>query len=265
MRFLKPLLLAAAAVASFHAQAQLPAIGVPPALEVQRLAPQLVAFFGPSTNFQSLVNGLATGGPVTLTTVGADGLTRVVTFTPTLAMPALQIAQVLESARQSLISRGIAAPTAEQTAITLAGGTLTTATGTVQTTALVPTTPAAGTTAGLTGSAAAGGTAQSPAVTVQQQATPTTPGGVPFTSASPLPRGVSDTPPLPVPGTPGAGTGTPPAATAPIAVDPASGTTATTTGTTGFTTGGTVATPPATATGTTTPPATTSSPAAIRR
>ena len=214
MRLVKSLLLAAAAALSFHAHAQLPAIGVPPALEVQRLAPQLVAFFGPGTNFQSLANGLATGTPVTLTTVGADGLTRVVTFTPTGTMPALQVAQVLESARQSLISRGIASPTAEQTAVTLIGGTLQTAVGPLQTVALVPgatTVPpaaAAGATAGSgTGSAAVGGTsAPSPAVVVQQQTTPVAP-AAPFTSASPLPRGVSDTPPLPTPTTP-AGTGT---------------------------------------------------------
>lgn len=210
MRLLKSLILAAAALTGFHAQAQLPAVGVPPPLEVQRLAPQLVTFFGPGANFQSLVTGLASGAPVTLTTVGADGLTRVVTFTPTGALPSLQIAQVLESARQSLITRGIAAPTAEQTAVALLGGTLQTPAGNVQTTALLPT---------ASPTAAAGGTLPSPAVTVQQQATPTTPSGTPFTSASPLPRGVSDTPPLPTPTPPG--TGTPPAATAPPSSSPA--------------------------------------------
>jgi hypothetical protein len=251
MRLLKSLILAAAALTAFHAQAQLPAVGVPPPLEVQRLAPQLVTFFGPGANFQSLVTGLASGAPVTLTTVGADGLTRVVTFTPTGGLPSLQIAQVLESARQSLITRGITAPTAEQTAVTLLGGTLQTPAGNVQTTALLPTaspTAAAGGTAGLSAgsSAAAGGTLPSPAVTIQQQATPTTPTGTPFTSASPLPRGVSDTPPLPTPTTPG--TGTPPAASAPIAATP-----------------GTVATtPPASSTAPAATAPSSSSPAAIR-
>lgn len=215
MRFIQTLILGAAALLSFLANAQLPVVGVPPALEVQRLAPQLVSFFG--TNFQSLANGLASGGPVTLTTVGADGLTRVVTFTPSGALPALQVAQVLESARQVLITRGITSPTAEQTAVTLLGGALQTPAGTVQTTALVPTassTAAAGAPAGVsTGSAAAGGTLPSPAVTIQQQTAPNnaTSAGTPFTSASPLPRGVSDTPPAggTVPATPAPTTSSP--------------------------------------------------------
>jgi len=230
MRLLKPLFFSIAALAPLQAPAQvppvapLPVVGVPPALEVQRLAPQLVTFFGPGTNFQSLVNGLATGTPVTLGTVGADGLTRVVTFTPTGALPALQVAQVLESARQSLISRGIAAPTAEQTAVTLIGGNLQTATGTVQTNALVPTaataTPsaAAGASAGFSaGTTTTGVNAANPAVAVQQQATPVTPPAS-TTSASPFPRPISDTPPLPLPGTPGVGQGATigtPATTAP--------------------------------------------------
>src|SRR5258708_1353807 len=39
-----------------------------PVLDVQRLAPQLLAFAGGDVNFANLVNGLALGLPITLTT-----------------------------------------------------------------------------------------------------------------------------------------------------------------------------------------------------
>lgn len=114
--------------------------GVPPALEVQRLAPQLVVFAGGDVNFANLVNGLAFGVPVTLTTPLQTGLTEIVTFTPAGAMTPLAIAQTLESARQALIARGIAIPTAQQLGVALAGGTLATVTGTTQVTPLITTT-----------------------------------------------------------------------------------------------------------------------------
>ena len=101
-------------------------------LDVQRLAPQLVAFAGGDANFQNLVNGLASGTPVTLTTVAPNGVTQAVTFTPTGTMSAQQIAQTLENVRQSLIARGIAAPNGQQLATALAGGALATPAGTAQ-------------------------------------------------------------------------------------------------------------------------------------
>lgn len=106
--------------------------------EVQGIAPQLVAFAGSTQNFQSLVDGLATGQPVTLVTQTPDGFTQTVTFTPVGTLTPLQIAQTLEAARQQLISRGVAAPSAQQIGITLAGGTLPTTAGNVQVTGLVP-------------------------------------------------------------------------------------------------------------------------------
>lgn len=106
--------------------------------EVQGLAPQLVTFAGSQQNFQSLVDGLAAGQPVTLVTQTPDGLTQTVTFTPVGTLTPLQVAQTLEAARQQLISRGIAAPSAQQIGITLAGGALPTTTGNVQVTGLVP-------------------------------------------------------------------------------------------------------------------------------
>jgi hypothetical protein len=174
--------------------------GVSPALEVQRLAPQLIAFAGSEANFQNLVNGLALGSAVTLTTLLPTGATQVVSFTPAGTMTALQIAQTLEGVRQSLIQRGIATPTAQQLATALAGGALPTALGMTQVPGVIATTTPLGTNPGAqqspavsiqsgfgapaVGAAAAGGTAALPR----------------NTSDSPFPRGISDTPPTPVPG-----------------------------------------------------------------
>jgi hypothetical protein len=102
---------------------------VPPALEVQRLAPQLVGFAGSDANFQSLVNGLAQGTAVQISSALPNGFTQTVTFTPAAPMTPAQIAQVLEGARQQLIGLGIASPTAEQIGFTLMGGVVPTALG----------------------------------------------------------------------------------------------------------------------------------------
>lgn len=126
MRSSARLLAAALAIAAQGAFAQ---TVVPPTVTVQQLAPQLVTFAGSTLNFQSLVNGLAAGGPVQLVTVLPNGFSQVVTFTPTAAMAPADIARVLEAARQQLISLGIAAPTAEQIGFTLMGGIVPTALG----------------------------------------------------------------------------------------------------------------------------------------
>ena len=177
-----------------------PQTQISPVLEVQRLAPQLVAFAGGEANFANLVNGLAFGTPVSLSTAAPTGGTQVVNFTPSGSMTALQIAQTLESVRQSLIARGIATPTAQQLATALVGGALPTALGTTQVNGVVATTTPLGTNtvaqqspavsiqggfgAAAAGAAAAGGTA----------------GIRSNTSDSPFPRGMSDTPPTAVPG-----------------------------------------------------------------
>jgi hypothetical protein len=168
---------------------------VSPALEVQRLAPQLIAFAGSDANFQNLVNGLALGTQVTLSTVLPTGGTQIVSFTPTGTMTALQIAQTLEGVRQSLIQRGIATPSAQQLAIALVGGALPTALGTTPVNGVIATSTPLGTNTvaqqspaasvqGMFGAAAAGGTA----------------GTKGSTSDSRFPRGISDTPAAPVPG-----------------------------------------------------------------
>jgi hypothetical protein len=110
---------------------------VPATLTVQRIAPQVVAFTGSQTNFQNLVTGLAQGTPVQLFTLMPDGFTQLVTFTPGTTLPADQIAQVLENARQRLIGLGIATPTAEQLAVALTGGVVPTAIGGAQVSSLV--------------------------------------------------------------------------------------------------------------------------------
>jgi len=193
-----------------------------PALEVQRLAPQLVAFTGGDVNFNNLVDGPALGLPVTLSTATAPGVTQVVTFTPSGTMSPTQIAQLLENARQSLITRGIATPTAEQLGAVLAGGTLSTALGPTQVTGVVTTTNGVTTsTAGSTSAAASLQNANSAAVagaSARRQM-----------SDSVFPRGISDTPQTPAPATTSATTTTPAAASAAGATTPAAPASTTTT------------------------------------
>jgi hypothetical protein len=184
-------LLAAAAIGGgvAHAQQQVlqtPA-GVSPALEVERLAPQLVAFAGGDVNFENLVNGLAFGLPVTLRTPLATGATQLVSFTPSATLTALQIAQTLESARQLAIGNGIAVPTAEQLAAILNGGTLTTAAG-------------ASSMNGLIGTGAAATSLVQPNVSAAQRPSPAAIlQSVPHfqTSHDPTPGNLSDSPLLP--------------------------------------------------------------------
>ena len=183
---------------------------ISPALEVQRLAPQLVAFAGSDANFQNLVNGLATGAQVTL----ISG-TQAVTFTPSGTMTALQIAQTLEGVRQSLIARGIATPTAQQLATALVGGALPTALGTTQMNGVIATSTTPTTTTTVV--------QQSPAVSLQNQNSAAAAGGSAGirsqTSDSPFPRGISDTPQTAVPGVT---TGAPATNTTPAPTGPAS-------------------------------------------
>jgi hypothetical protein len=184
MRSIVHLLLAAVALSGGAAHAQQQVLqtqnSVSPALEVQRLAPQLVQFAGGDVNFQNLVNGLAFGVPVTLTTAIAPGVTQVVSFTPAGAMTPLAIAQTLENARQAAIGNGIATPTAQQLGVILNGGALPTAVGTTAVNGLI------GGNAVTTSTA----TQPSPAAMLQTQRSFNT-------SDSPLPRGASDTPLVP--------------------------------------------------------------------
>ncbi len=191
MRTLALLLLSALSTsalpqASLQVQTLPPTTALASPLQVQRLAPQLVAFAGGQANFDNLVNGLASGTQVSLTTFLPTGGTQVVSFTPSGTMTTLQIAQMLESVRQSLITRGIAAPTAQQIATALTGGALVTPAGTAQVNGVVTTT---------TNTVVQ----QSPAVAVQntfgQAAAGASTSIRSQMSDSPFPRGISDTPP----------------------------------------------------------------------
>lgn len=133
LKILTPMMAALSLGAAAFAQTPAPTA----ALQVQLLAPQLIAFAGSSANFESLVNGLTQGTPVTLTTVSADAGVQIVTFLPATARTAADAARSLEAARQSLISRGIALPSAQQLAIALLGGTLPTPAGSIPVTGVV--------------------------------------------------------------------------------------------------------------------------------
>lgn len=155
--------------------------------QVLGLAPQLSAFAGSDANFQALANGLLQGIPVTLTTVTADGLLQTVTFTPASAMSVADVARLLEAARQQLISRGVANPTAQQIGVVLAGGPLPTPSGTTQVGGLLPTlTPG-----GLQPGAFAG--APRPAAPIAGTATPPANLVVDIRPATPLPFSTSGT------------------------------------------------------------------------
>ena len=189
---LRPLITAAVLAMSAAAHAQTVQVQTTsPVLDVQRLAPQLLAFAGGDVNFANLVNGLALGLPVTITTPVGPGITQIVNFTPLGTMSAVQIAQTLETARQALISRGIATPSAQQIGATLIGGQLPTALGTVQVTGLV----------GANGTLGASVTTQ-PSAAATLQAGSAAAGGttVRNTSDSIFGRGISDTPQTLVPG-----------------------------------------------------------------
>src|SRR5262249_28855436 len=121
---LRPLLAAVAALALGPAALAQTTTSSASTQQVQLLAPQLVPFAGSSGNFDSLVNGLTTGSPVTLATVAADGSLQIVPFTPPTALSLVDAARLLEPARQSLIARGVAARTGAQLAASLMGGTI---------------------------------------------------------------------------------------------------------------------------------------------
>ena len=200
-----------------------------PASQVLALAPQLLPFAG-DANFTNLVNGLALGLPVTLSTGLSNGGVQQFAFTPSGTMSALEIAQSLEKARQLLISHGVATPTAQQLGTALTGGSLTTASGTTTVTPIVVgATPGITPAAGATAVGAATPTTQSPAAAIQSSNSPAANAaagastGAHNMSDSALPRGISDTPPLPVPGvtspaTPAIATPAAPSTSAPAAI-----------------------------------------------
>ena len=92
---------------------------------------------------QTLITGLNTGKPVTITTPLASGYLQTVSFVPSSGpMPQAQAAQYIQRAQRDLAARGIDKPTALQIAVTLMGGTLATPDGDVQVPGLLPKSPA---------------------------------------------------------------------------------------------------------------------------
>jgi hypothetical protein len=208
--------LLAAAVLAVAAQSAVAQTVVPPTVTVQQLAPQLVPFAGSPLNFQSLVNGLAAGGPVQLVSVLPNGFSQVVTFTPTAALAPADIARVLETARQQLISLGIGTPTAEQIGFTLMGGVVPTPLGgTPVAGALRPNPPSVA--AQIQQGNAAGGTTSATPGSTTTSATPAAP-GAPLATTPPVTSAVN-VQLVPTPTTAPAATA--PAATAPAASAPA--------------------------------------------
>lgn len=175
--------------------------------EVERLAPQLIAFAGSRANFEALVTGLALGVPVTLTTVGADGLVQTVRFAlPGGAQPdATQIARTLEGARQQLIAQGVATPNAQQLGELISGTPVPVS---VTQLPVTPNTPVGvpAPAPGQPGGAATGATAPSPAAQIQNRNLPDAPRtntsdsrNLDPTSASPLPPAAGTFQPQPPP------------------------------------------------------------------
>ena len=199
-------LVAALAIGCHAALAQ---TAVPPAVTVQRAAPQLVAFAGSQSNFQNLVTGLAQGTQVQLFTILPDGSTQIVTFTPAAPVPMAQIPALLETARQQLIGLGIGNPTAEQIATTLMGGMVPTAFGGTQVGGTLnsqgnpqnPPSPAVQAQANAAVGASAAVTPNTPGVSVQTLPgtnTNTTSASPPVnTSDSPIPPGATSRSPTP--------------------------------------------------------------------
>ena len=88
---------------------------------------------------QTLITGLNTGRPVTITTPLASGYLQTVSFVPSTGpMPQAQATQLIQRAERDLAARGINKPTALQIAVTLVGGTLETPDGNVQVPGLLP-------------------------------------------------------------------------------------------------------------------------------
>src|SRR5688572_2758538 len=92
-----------------------------PARQVLALAPQLEAFAGSKANFESLASGLHGGTEVRLVSLTVEGMREIVTFTAAEALPALDAARVLESARYHLLERGMPAPSGWEIALVLMG------------------------------------------------------------------------------------------------------------------------------------------------
>jgi hypothetical protein len=102
-------------------------------MQVQsRIAGDFTAFAGSESNAQSLVTGLRSGTPITLTTASSTGGTSPTALTfdlPTRPMGHGNVFISLALARQQLASNGITDPTPQQIQAALTGGSITTGSG----------------------------------------------------------------------------------------------------------------------------------------
>ena len=104
----------------------LSASGIASAQNPSKISSNFSAFAGSSENSDSLVTGLRSGGPITLSSTDAAGVTTTTTFdTPTGKMGYGNVNKSLLLARQQLADVGITQPTAEQIQASLVGGPVT--------------------------------------------------------------------------------------------------------------------------------------------
>jgi hypothetical protein len=97
-----------------------------------RIAADFTAFAGSEANAQSLVTGLRSGKPITLTTASPAGSSSTTALTfdpPTRPMGHGNVFISLALARQQLASQGISDPTPQQIQAALTGGTITSGNG----------------------------------------------------------------------------------------------------------------------------------------
>jgi hypothetical protein len=93
--------------------------------EAARLASQYSAWAGGRANADSLVNGLRSGGSVTLVTVASDNTRSMAGFTAQTRLTPAEISAALAAAKRSLARMGIRQPSADQIQAALIGGEVT--------------------------------------------------------------------------------------------------------------------------------------------
>ena len=103
--------------------AALLASGAASAAEPKQISPDFVTFAGSSANADSLVGGLRSGTPITLSSTDSAGVTTTNTFSPaTGSMGNGNVRIALLLAKQQLAGVGITQPTAQQIQASLIGG-----------------------------------------------------------------------------------------------------------------------------------------------
>jgi hypothetical protein len=90
-----------------------------------RIASKYASWAGGRANSDALVNGLRTGAPVTIVTVGPDKSKSMAGFTAQTSMSTEEVASALAGAKQTLDRMGIRRPDAEQIQAALIGGEIT--------------------------------------------------------------------------------------------------------------------------------------------